>query len=350
VTTSPGPEARQAPRYAFLRSRRWAGVVALALVVAAGCTLLGRWQWTRHAHRAELAALVAANYDARPVALGALLPAPGAALAAGDAWRPARVSGTYAPGGTVVLRARPVAGTPAVHVLDLLLVESAGAPAVLVVDRGWLPAGAEESAAGVPGPPAGEVTAVVRVRPPERPGRPGPPGQVYRIDPAGVVAAAQVPDDVRALPVLTGYGVLDDPDDPAAPARLPPPDTSLGANLSYAFQWWVFAVGALVGVAVLARREAAALSPPAAPAREPAGNGTARPAEDRPGSSTSAGQPRAGGRRATTPAGRRWSAEEEEDALVDAMARDTASEPTARGARPRDRAPGRAGELGPGTG
>jgi cytochrome oxidase assembly protein ShyY1 len=290
-------------------------VIAVGLVVAAACALLGRWQWTRHVQRAERADLVEANYDAPPVDLGSLLARPGVVLDPGDVWRPVRVDGAYAAGGTVVLRARPVDGQPAVHALNLLVVASAGAQALLVVDRGWLPAGSEQATQGLPAPPSGPVSAVVRLRPVEPPGRQGPPGQVYRIDPEGVLAAAAVSEEVRALPVLDAYGVLADQDPPGAvpPTPLPRPDVGLGPHLSYAFQWWVFAVGALVGVVVLARREAAALDEPA---QAPPGRRGAR----------------------------RRSAEDEEDALVDAQ---LAVRAAAGGAAGNDAGhpPGAAGDL-----
>lgn len=279
-------------------SRRWLGVLAVGVAVAAGCVLAGRWQWTRHEHRVAVAAVVEANYDATSVPLGDVLPGPAEPLATADEWRPVTVTGRYADGGTVVLRNRPVDGGPAVHVLAPLVVESSAGPAVLVVDRGWVPAGAEALANGVPAPPGGDVEVVVRLRPAEPPGRVGPPGQTYRIDPEGVLAAGSAGADVASLPAFDAYGVLarETPSATSPPAALPPPDTGLGSHLSYAFQWWVFALGALVGVGVLVHRE--------------------RTASTIPGP---AGTPSPEGGRTTPRRRRRPSAEDEEDALVDAQ-------------------------------
>lgn len=279
-------------RYAFLRSARWLRVIALGVAVSLACVALGWWQWTRHTARAEAVARIAANYDAPSVPLADLL-RPGGSLREDDAWRPASASGSYLPDATVLLRNRPVSGTPAVHVLAPFLVEMPdGARAVLVVDRGWLPAGAEEDRTRVPEPPSGSVTVQVHLRPAEAQSeRDAPPGQAYTIDPTGVLAAAGASaTGIAGDPVLDGYGVLsaEDPAAAVAPSVLPPPSTSIGSHLSYTFQWWVFAAGALAGVVVLARREAAANEDP--------------------------------GSRAPTSPGRRTrpSAEEEEDALVDA--------------------------------
>lgn len=279
-------------------SRRWLGVLAVGVVVAGGCVVAGRWQWTRHEHRAAVVATVEANYDATPVPLGDVLAGPAEPLATADEWRPVTVTGRYADRGTVILRNRPVDGSPAVHVLAPLVVETPAGPAVLVVDRGWVPAGAEALADGVPAPPDGDVEVVVRLRPAEPPGREGPPGQTYRIDPEGVLAAGSAGPDVVSLPTFEAYGVLarEVPSAAAPPSALPPPDTGLGSHLSYAFQWWVFALGALVGVGVLVHRE--------------------RTASALPGP---VGAPSPAVARATAQRRRRPSAEDEEDALIDAQ-------------------------------
>lgn len=330
MTAGPG-------RYAFLRTRRWVGVVVVGVLVAAACVLLGRWQWSRHVQRVEFAATVDANIAAAVVPLRDLLADAGGSLDPDDEWRPARVRGTYV-AGSAILRSRPVDGQPAVHVLAPMAVTMPdGEQAVLVVDRGWLPAGAEETPGAVPASPAGEVTAVVRLRPVEEQGRDGPPGQVYRVHPPSVLAASGAAD--LDLPLLEVYGVLaaEDPAPAVAPTPLPPPSTSLRSHLSYAVQWWLFALGALVGVVVLARREAAALAGGGLDARGPSGSGPggSGPGDSESGDSESGGPAgRDGPAGSQAPAGvtspatatpvrrrRRPSAEDEEDALIDVQLR-----------------------------
>jgi hypothetical protein len=128
--------------------------------------------------------------------------------------------------------------------------------------------------------------------------------------------------------VLDAYGVLaaEEPPPAEGPLRLPRPDTDLGTHLSYTFQWWVFALGALVGVAVLARREAAAR---AAMATDVPAAGT-RPAQSAAGRTEEAA-PGAPGRRtaasSTRPPRRRTArGDEEEDALIDAQLRRAAGD------------------------
>ena len=88
------------------------------------------------------------------------------------------------------------------------------------------------------------------------------------------------------------YGSLvsEDPPPAVVPGALPAPSTDYGPHRSYAMQWWVFGLGALVGFGILARRE---LRDPAEVELE-----APRPRRER----------------------RRRTAEEEEDALIDAQA------------------------------
>lgn len=260
--------------------RRAAGMLAVGLVVAVVCTFLGRWQWHRHVARDAAIAVVEANYAAAVVDLAEVAPDPGAALPDGDAWRTVEVRGRYLVDGTVLLRNRPVDGTPSYHVLVPLLVDDAtpstfgtptGAGRVLVVDRGWVPTG-EDGTAGVdaPAPPDGVVTVTVRLRPGEQPStRDAPPGQVQAIAPAQVLAAG----GVDAAP-YAAYGafVREEPSAAEPLGTLAAPSTDPGSHLSYAFQWWVFAVGGLVAFSVVARREwtSTGVPVPGAPAPAPA--------------------------------------------------------------------------------
>lgn len=292
--------------------RRALGLVALAVALAVVCTGLGLWQYQRHTERSAAIALVQANYHADPVPLADVLASPDDALAPGAVWTPVRVTGRYLAGDTVLLRNRPVEGRPALHVLVPFLVTgptgdgaggtgdsgsgdggaedgAAGEGAVLVVDRGWVPGEAE--AADAP-PPAGTVEVVVRLRAQEPASRrDAPPGQVQSVSVPQVLAAAALP---AGTPAYRAYGALvsETPSADRPLGALPRPSIDPGSHLSYAMQWWTFALGSLVGFTVLARRE---LAVPAA--------------GDRPA------PPRAPRRR------RGPSAEDVEDALIDAQLR-----------------------------
>lgn len=274
------------------QARRAVGLLLLGVVIAIGCTFAGRWQWNRHVARDAVIATVEANYGADPVPLEDVLDGPGDELPVGDVWTPVTASGRYAADGTVLLRNRPVGGTPSFHVLAPFVLDGGE---VLVVDRGWVPTGSDgQGPAAVPAPPAGDVTVTVHLRRDEPPSdRAAPDGQVQAISVAQVLAAGGTgldPADAYAA-----YGALgsEDPAPADAIGPLPAPDTDPGSHLSYAFQWWTFALGALVGFAVLARREL---------------RGDAVPTT---GDGAPAGPP--------PPRRRRPSAEDEEDALIDSQ-------------------------------
>ncbi|NMR20767.1 SURF1 family protein [Cellulomonas fimi] len=312
-------------------ARRAAGLVTVAVVLAVVCGLLGWWQWTRNAARAEVIATIEAGYDAEPVPLDEVLAGPTDALGDDEVWRPVTVIGQYDAEATALLRNRPVAGQPGFHVLVPFVVtggtgepgsEPDGATAagrdrpVLVVDRGWVPTGADsEQAEAVPDPPRGTVEITVRLRADEpASSRGAPAGQVQAISIDQVLAAA----GLEGAEAYAAYGALaaEDPA-PAQPlGRLPRPSTDPGSNLSYAFQWWTFALGALVGFSWMARRE------------------LLERGDDVDGRTTVAGGPSAVGvgsvsGRAPAPRSRPSrvhrsrgpSAEDEEDALIDAQLR-----------------------------
>lgn len=286
------------------RLRRWSGTIALALVVSLGCVAAGMWQWDRHQQRSAAIALVEANYAAPVAPIEQVLP-DGAPLDPADVWRPVTARGQYLPE-QVLLRNRPVDGQPGFHVLAALRVDDGPlATRVLVVDRGWVPIGQDGSDADdVPAAPTGPVEVVVRLRPDEpASSRPAPDGQVQAIATEQVRAAllaGSTPSaaDWPAAATVGAYGALVSEDGgPSGLGRLPAPSTDPGSHLSYAFQWWVFALGALIGCAVLIARES----------REEA-------AEDDVGPTT-------GPTRPATRHRRRPTAEEEEDALLDAQVR-----------------------------
>jgi len=249
--------------YRFLFSSRWLGIFALSLAVAVACLLLGMWQWDRRQDRLARNALVTENYDREPVPLADVLTGGldgGSALPTPLTWTPVRLLGQYVPQATVLVRNRPLDGSPGYHVLVPF---RTGDGAVLVVDRGWVPVGQTgERPDQVPAPPAGEVEVVARLRPPEpADDRRSPVGQTQRINPAALADKLGAGDGAGLDPtdvVLGAYGQLgsEAPAAAQAPVALPMPALDEGPHLSYSMQWVVFAIGALVGFVVLARRTA----------------------------------------------------------------------------------------------
>ncbi|GEL93376.1 hypothetical protein CCO02nite_00340 [Cellulomonas composti] len=287
--------------------RRAVGLVVLGVVLAVTCTFLGRWQWHRHEWRDAQIAVAEANYDAEPVPFADVVAGPSDPLADDEQWLPVTLVGTYQPEATVLLRNRPVEGQAVYHVLVPFQVDGPDG-ALFVVDRGWVPTGEDATTTvPVPAPPTGEVTLVARLRPAESGSTRTAEGYAQSIDPAQVVASGGL--DASGNAVYTGvYGqrVSEDPAPTSVPGDLPTPDLDPGSHLSYAFQWWVFALGSLIGFSWLARRELV-------DEREELEEASASPNRDE-------GEPRE--RSVARPRRREGRAEAEEDALIDAQLAD----------------------------
>lgn len=296
-------------------ARQWIVLGVAALLLAALCLVAGRWQWNRYEAREAQIDLIEANWSAPAVPVAEVLPGPGAVVPADAVWQPVVLTGRYVPDATVLLRNRPVNGTPGYHVL----VPFDTGSIVMVVDRGFVPMGADGSAPdSVPAPPAGEVSVVASLRADEpASSRGAPAGQVQAISTEQVLAAASATGRVDAgwadEQTVGAYGALrsETPAPETGLATLPAPDTDPGSHLSYAFQWCVFALGAVAGYILLWRRERGALRGQnlsagdlllAAPDLDAAAGGAATRA-----------------RRAERQ--RRASAEDEEDALIETQLR-----------------------------
>jgi cytochrome oxidase assembly protein ShyY1 len=286
--------------------RQWVTLALGVLLVAALCVLAGRWQWHRYESRSAQIEIIESNYDAEPVPLSDVLDGPGAVLDPQDVWQRVTLEGTYVEDAMVLLRNRPAGGKAGFHVLVPFVTTptDGGEKVVMVVDRGFVPLGADASAPdAVPAPPAGTVEVTVSLRADEPASRrDAPAGQVQAINTAQVLAEG--PDGAAWAEGATvgAYGSLraEDPAPSASLRPLPVPDTDPGSHLSYTFQWFVFAAGAIGGFLILIRREK----------RETVTAGDLL------------GEQRASGRAPgeTSPRRKRGpTAEEEEDALIDAQ-------------------------------
>ena len=239
---------RAAP--ALLRERGWWGGLLLVILLSVVFVLLGEWQWHRHEAKLLRRDVVTVNYDTAPVPLRSVLPRPDSPLPPDRQWMPVRASGRYQAGRSLLVRNRPLdEQTGYEQLVPLRLADGS----VLVVDRGWLPAGRTGAAPdAVPPIPSGPVTVLVRLRPGEPASdRQAPSGQVQRIDLAAVAR-------LSGEPVQPAYGVLAEETPPpgTAPTPLPRPDVDLGPHLSYTMQWWGFALAAYLIWAALLVREA----------------------------------------------------------------------------------------------
>jgi cytochrome oxidase assembly protein ShyY1 len=254
----------------LLREQAWYGALIGVIVISVVFVFLGRWQFHRHEARSARNHLVNANYYAPPVALSQLLPGvdrkPGAPLPAQLQWRQVRLTGNYLTDHTVLLRNRPQpsnirsdqGGQSSQNGYEVVVPLRTTDGPILLVDRGWIPAGTSSAARpdSVPKPPGGDVQVLVRMRPSE-PGssRKAPAGQANRLNTQRLGSALGAPDAER---VLGGYGALvkETPTAvEATPALSTKPDPGLGINFAYAVQWVAFAIAAYVMLGVALVRE-----------------------------------------------------------------------------------------------
>jgi cytochrome oxidase assembly protein ShyY1 len=281
--------------YRFLFSSKWLGYLLLAAIFASACVFLGRWQMDRRAETLAEINRVVTNYSAAPIPFAAAREQVNNLDPAME-WTQVELRGTYLVEGQRVVRNRPLNGQPGYEVVVPFRLASGE---TVVVDRGWLPIGNKNPGApdSVPEPPAGDVTAVVRLKHPEPELQRGAPeGQLASIDLAAY--SAQL-----GYPLLTGaYGQLASETPPAAemPFPFPKPSTEEGTHLSYSLQWFAFGVLMFVGFGYAARQQA---------------RNAAIDAEDDDESPEGASH-----RRPSPPRKRKKAtAEEEEDALLDAQ-------------------------------
>lgn len=245
--------------YRFLLTRRWLSLMVTMLLVIPACVELGLWQLHRLHIRQEQNGLVHRNSEAKPRPVGDLTSVDGV-VKAGDQWRAVTAEGHYDGSHQLLVRNRVHEGDPGFYVLTPL-VPTEG-PAVLV-NRGWVPAPNAGGSPSLPDLPDGEVRIKARLRPTENQQTRGPKdasdvpkGQVVRID---------VPRIAPTLPypVLAGFVDLveQDPRPPIVNGSFVPlpstavPTHSEALHVSYAAQWFIFALVAPIGFFFLARRE-----------------------------------------------------------------------------------------------
>lgn len=231
-------------------ARRWIGYVAMVVVFAIACGLLAWWQFTRLEEARDRVERIERNWDAPTIPIDEVLPA-GDDFDIEDTWLPVSITGSYLAEDQLLVRGRPRNGLPGFEVLVPFLREDGTA---IVVDRGWIPVGAEDDLpASIPAPPRGTVTIVVRLKPgePEIPGRGAPEGQVATIH------LPTIENTVDAPLADDAYGLLVSEDPPVGtmpelPGR---PEVDEGPHLSYALQWIIFALMGFTALAWGVRRE-----------------------------------------------------------------------------------------------
>lgn len=217
----------------------------LVLLLIAAMIGAGLWQLARLDERKESNATIEARQGLPAEDLAVLLAAsedPGGDLQ----YRRATVVGTFDHDGEVLVANRTLEGAPGFWVLTPLVTAPGEA---VVVNRGFV--GRSIALAGDPGayaPPDGEVTVVGVVQPSRSGGVLVDAEGVRQISRPDLEAIDELVDEALA-PVLLQ---LEAAESPLLAVR--PPDLGEGPHLSYAVQWGVFTLIALIGYPLVLRR------------------------------------------------------------------------------------------------
>jgi cytochrome oxidase assembly protein ShyY1 len=240
--------------WSFLRSPRWAGYLALVVVFAVACSALGTWQFNRRAEALAEVARIDANYDAEAIPVAEALPDPGA-FDVDQRWQVVALSGKYLAHEEVVVRNRPFEGSSGFEVVTPFLLDSGG---VFMVDRGWIAQASDGRPSEYAAPPPGNVEVEARLKAGEDriAGRTSTGVELATID------LAELADRVGEPSYTGAYGVLvqSGPDAAEPPLAAARPVRDEGPHLSYALQWFVFALLGFIGLGWAANQERRALA------------------------------------------------------------------------------------------
>jgi cytochrome oxidase assembly protein ShyY1 len=242
----------------FLVAPRWAGYLALVIVFAIACSALGTWQFNRRAEALAEVARIDANYDAQPVPVAEALPELDG-FDIDQRWQVVALTGEFLHDEEVVVRNRPNAGSTGFEVITpFRLVDGT----VFMLDRGWIAQDSDGRPSEVPPAPDGEVSVTARLKAGEQriAGRTSSGSEFATIDLEELAERVGEPSYTGAYGIMIQTGA--DASEP--PLALPRPVRDEGPHLSYALQWFVFALLAFIALGWFANQERKALSADAA--------------------------------------------------------------------------------------
>lgn len=228
--------------FALLKTRRWISFTALVLVSIIGFGFLSRWQWDRaDEHRVERLAISQAQVLEEVDSVNGL-----------EEFTRVQIKGKFDDQLTKLIRQRPLDGGNGYWVMTPF--DTSSGSQIWVI-RGWV--GASTIATEVPEIPQstpGSITVSGAVRNFEP-----PLADVYGL-PVGVIARMSMEElnttvtgssvDNRVVQLISST--------PSASEMLtvPLPEVDEGQNISYAVQWILFALVAIIGWFIFLRREA----------------------------------------------------------------------------------------------
>lgn len=241
-----------------LLSPRWLAGHLLALTLVVLFVNFGFWQLRRLEQRTTYNALVGARLAAPPEPFAELreryaLTAPPEDEASAS-YRRAEATGYFDTAREVLLRSRAFDGQPGYHVLTPLVLEEGRA---LLVDRGWVPFELDTPPVAEAAPPTGEVSVTGVLFPRQT----QPTGLGAKDPPTGELDAVFWVDTERLSrqlpytlePVYLELTAQTPAQGAPLPRPLPPPELGAGSHLSYALQWFSFALIGIIGYGFLVR-------------------------------------------------------------------------------------------------
>ena len=233
--------------YRFLLSPKWLAFHLLVVLGIVTMVNLGFWQLRRLDERQERNTAVASRVDLPPAPLDDVL------VAGADPqdlrWRPVTASGRYLPDEQLVVVNRSQHGLAGEIVVTPLQLDDGR---ILLVSRGFVPLGQPVAAA-----PAGDVVVTGRLQPSQERSTGGlsdaPTGdltEAQRVDIDRL--SAQLPGEV--VPMYVELTASQPAEPSPYPEPLTLPELTDGPHLSYAVQWFIFAVAVAVGWVLAVRK------------------------------------------------------------------------------------------------
>lgn len=236
-------------RLKFLLRPGWLALAAVVAGFAFMCfTVLAPWQLGKNTRTSERNGLLEQSINADAVPIDSLIS--GTSPAPTDEWRKVMATGSYEPGGDILVRLRSVEESPAYEVLTPMLLTDGQ---TMLVNRGYVRPVQGADAPPIPPAPTGQVTVEGRIRMSEGtvPGKDpiveSGTKQVYYID------SGQIGQFI-GTDLVSGYLQLDDAQ-PGGLGTIPLPQLDAGPYLSYGLQWLAFGIMAPLGLAYFVRAE-----------------------------------------------------------------------------------------------
>lgn len=229
-------------------TRRWIGILGFTLAFAIACVGLGQWQFDRRASAQAAIALLDKNY-AIPTASITDVVASLDEFDASEKWRSVRLIGEYL---SEPLYVRTRSGPGGIGFEQLAMLRQTDGT-VFVVNRGWVRANGDNSApAENPPLPSGPVSVTAHLIPGEQLviGRDAPTGQIATIH------LPTIDERVDGEVYVGWFGrVASETPSAGTGAEWTRPILGEGPHLSYALQWYVFAVMGFFGYGWALRKE-----------------------------------------------------------------------------------------------